>query len=151
MMAASITGQPHPDMDKIQNILRVLAQKHEFMIVEGIGGLLVPITDKLVLADFAKAAGLPVIIVARPSLGTLNHTLLTVNACRTYNLRIAGLVINKFPKTASSVEKATPATLGKLTGIPILAVLPRLSNATYLSMGGILEKSGVLDRLVAME
>lgn len=70
-------------------------KRTRFMIVEGIGGLLVPLGPKLLVADLAQALGLPLLIVARAGLGTLNHTLLTLEAARRRGLRVAGVVLNQ--------------------------------------------------------
>jgi dethiobiotin synthetase len=151
MMAATLTKHPFPDVGNVLKTLKNLSLKHEFLIVEGIGGILVPITPTLVLAQFAKSVGLPIIIVTRPSLGTLNHTLLTVNACRKHNLGIGGLVVNMMPKRPTTVEEATPAVLGRITGLEVLGVIPKLKDPGYLSVGRAIKKWISLHRLVAME
>lgn len=71
-----------------------LCQRHEVMIVEGVGGLLVPLTTRETVADLVRTFSLPLLIVARPGLGTLNHTLLTLRAARASGLRVSGVVIN---------------------------------------------------------
>jgi dethiobiotin synthetase len=151
MMAAMLSNQPDPNVTNVLEALRRLSLRHKFLIVEGIGGILVPITSDLLLAHFAKSTGLPVIIVTRPSLGTLNHTLLTVSACRKHGLRIAGLVVNMMPKEPTSVEDATPGVLGRITGVPILGVIPRLRNPDYISAGSAIRESINLDELVSMK
>jgi dethiobiotin synthetase len=151
MMGAMLSNQPLPDMPNVLQALRRLALKHKFLIVEGIGGILVPIASDLLLAQFAKAVGLPVIIVTRPSLGTLNHTLLTVDACRKHDLRIAGLVVNMMPKRPTLVEAATPDVLRRITGLPILGVIPELGSRNYLSAGRAVKESINIEALVAMK
>jgi dethiobiotin synthetase len=66
------------------------------VIVEGVGGLLCPITDDFWVIHFAKMTALPLVIVARPGLGTINHTLLTLHAARTAGLNVAGVVVNDY-------------------------------------------------------
>ena len=101
-----------------------LARRHDIMIVEGSGGLLVPLTARLTMADLADRLHLPLIIVARAGLGTLNHTLLTVEAARRRRLRIAGIVLNH----AHARRDASAATNGRLlraiTGLPVIGPLP---------------------------
>ncbi len=82
------------DPAKIRNSFRLLARLHDCMIVEGAGGIMVPLTDDYSYLDLASAFSLPVVIIARPCLGTINHTLLTISAIRKRRLTIAGVVIN---------------------------------------------------------
>ncbi len=98
----------------------------EVMIVEGIGGLLCPLAEETTVADLAIALDFPLVIVARRGLGTLNHTLLTVEAARRRALRIAGLVLNSpEPPTGSLAESTAAEELSRrLPGVAILAELP---------------------------
>lgn len=151
MMASSLTRKALPPIDIILDSLRRLGSKHEFLIVEGIGGIMVPLTVSNPLAGFAKAADLPVIIVARPGLGTLNHTVLTVNACKAYGLRIAGIVINSMPRTPDLVERNNPDALNKLTNVPVIGIIPKLKVPGYSSAGRAIEKTINLDSLISMK
>jgi dethiobiotin synthetase len=74
--------------------LEALAARHDVLLVEGAGGLLVPVGDDWTIADLASWTGLPLLIVARPGLGTVNHTLLTVAAARERGINVAGVVLN---------------------------------------------------------
>lgn len=96
------------------------------MLVEGVGGLLCPITERETLADLAIALDLPLLIVARRALGTLNHTLLTVEAARNRGLRIAGLVlIATEPPGNPVVDDQNPGELMRfLEDVPVLADVP---------------------------
>lgn len=102
------------------------AERAEVMVVEGIGGLLCPLAEGTTLADLAIALDYPLVIVARRGLGTLNHTLLTVEAARLRALRIAGLVLNSpDPPTGSAAESTSAEELARrLPGLAILAELP---------------------------
>ena len=75
------------------------------MIVEGIGGIMVPLTENESIADFVKLANLPLIIVSIPTLGTLNHTLLTIMACKKFRIKTAGIILNKTSKTLTRSSK----------------------------------------------
>jgi dethiobiotin synthetase len=151
LMASELSGRAPPDVeDALQSFQKLLAL-HAFVIVEGIGGIMVPLTERHYLADFIELTGLPVIIVARPSLGTLNHTMLTVGASRSSGLPIAGIVINMMPKNPSRVEKNTSSMLAKLTGVPILGTIPRLSKPGYVSAGKAIEKAIDLDSLFSVK
>lgn len=114
------------DLATIRTYYNRIASEKDLLIVEGIGGLLVPLTQDLLLADLASQIDLPLLIVANPSLGTINHTLLTVEAARTRGLRIAGIVINSYvADTATVAEETNPAAIERASGVKILTIVPR--------------------------
>lgn len=93
------------------------------VIVEGAGGLLVPIDDEATtMADLAGALRLPLIVVAHPGLGTLNHVLLTLEAARARALPVAGIVLTPWPADPSAIELDNRALLTAQTGVPVLAL-----------------------------
>jgi dethiobiotin synthetase len=101
----------------------------DVVIVEGVGGLLVPIERKRMVADLAVEFGFPVLIVARAGLGAINHTLLTIEAARARGLTVAGVVLNGYnTRSPSLAEETNPATIGACAGIPIPTVVPRDRN-----------------------
>ena len=75
-------------------------------MAEGVGGLLVPITPGYLVRDLALDLGLPVVIAARTGLGTINHTLLTVEAARTGGLQVAGVVMTPWPARPEAIEES---------------------------------------------
>ncbi len=95
----------------------------EVMVIEGVGGLLCPLTDGTTVADLAAYFDYPLIVVARRGLGTLNHTLLTLEAAQTRGLRVAGLILNGSEPTISVIaEQSAAEELSRRIGpIPILA------------------------------
>jgi len=103
---------------------RRIAALHEYTLVEGVGGLMVPLTDRETVADLAAALDLPLIVVARPGLGTINHTALTVEYARARGLRVAGIVISGTSEKPDLAERSGPGEIERLTGRPILARLP---------------------------
>ncbi|MDH4028197.1 MAG: dethiobiotin synthase, partial [Nitrospirota bacterium] len=106
-----------------------LSKKYDVTIVEGAGGIMVPVYKKYLFIDLAKDLGLPVIIVSRPGLGTINHTLLTIEAARNRGLRVAGVVINYSIKTKKGLsERTNPAVIESLGGAPVLGIVPYSSN-----------------------
>ena len=120
------------DLKAVQAAWRKLTALHSTMIVEGVGGLLVPLVTGLTVADLARRWKLPLVIVTRPSLGTINHTKLTVLAARSYRLRILGLVINTAGRSRPGLaERLNPAALVAETGVPILAEIPFLPRGQY--------------------
>ena len=109
---------------KITSAFTKLKRKHSFMIVEGAGGILVPITDKRSFLDLAALFGLPVLIVARPGLGTINHTLLTVMALRQRKLPIAGIVINYSRDLCTGdAERTNPAVIEHRSGVSVIGIV----------------------------
>lgn len=105
-----------------------LAGRHDFMLIEGAGGLMVPLRGGYLIADLARDLGYPLLVVSCPSLGTINHTLLTVHAARTMDLEVAGIVVNRMPAQPSPSEDAAPHALASLASTDLLAVLPEVSG-----------------------
>ena len=83
------------------------------------------------LIDFIKLVGLDVIIVTIAKVGTFNHTLLTINQCRGEKIPVRGIIINKMPLKPSIIETQTPFYLQKLTGVPILGIIPEINDLHY--------------------
>ncbi|MEK7466192.1 MAG: dethiobiotin synthase [Planctomycetota bacterium] len=105
-------------------LTRRVIDRHEITVVEGAGGLLVPVTDRETVADYAKRLRLPILIVARPALGTLNHTRLTVEAARARGLRVLGIVVSFASKARPGLaERTNLEVLGRHAGAPVLAAL----------------------------
>jgi dethiobiotin synthetase len=106
------------------------------LLVEGVGGLLCPLTDTETVADLAVDLGYPLLIVARLGLGTVNHTLLTVEAARSRGLEIAGILLNAHETEASDESSRTNAAeIERRSGVPVLGVVPR-GPAVGLRCGG---------------
>ena len=111
--------------DRILSAFQVLSRRHPFMIVEGAGGIMVPLTAGYLFLDLAEALGLPVVIIARPGLGTINHTLLTISALRERRIAIAGVVINDLKGGRQGIaETSNPAVIQSLSGVPIIGRVP---------------------------
>ena len=83
------------DLEKVFHAFNELKSKNDFLIVEGIGGLLVPLKDRYLVADMIKDFELPAIIVVDSKLGCINHTLLSCEAARNRKIRVKGLIINR--------------------------------------------------------
>jgi dethiobiotin synthetase len=127
-MAAQVAGTKI-DLKTVESAWRRLKARHSPMIVEGVGGLLVQLITGWTVADLARSWKLPLVIVTRPSLGTLNHTKLTVLAARSYKLKILGLVINSAVAARRGLaERLNPAALAEETGLPILGEIPYRSR-----------------------
>lgn len=105
-----------------------LAAEADVALVEGAGGLLVPLANGYLMADLARDLALPVLVVTRPGLGTLNHTALTVEAARSRGLGVAGLVICGYPAEPDIAARTNPRLLVELTDAPLLGVLPHVDG-----------------------
>ncbi len=116
------------DLDRIGECYDRLAARHDAVIVEGAGGLLVPLTENLLTTDLVRALDLPILVVARPSLGTVNHTLLTCYCAAQMGLAVAGVVVNNFPETPCLAEQVSPRQIGALSGVPLLGVWPHIKD-----------------------
>ena len=93
--------------------------------MEGIGGIAVPICEEILVANLAQRFQLPLLIVVRPNLGTINHTVLTVEFARSYNLEICGIVLNASQEESKGLaEETNPKELARLTHLPILGTVP---------------------------
>ncbi len=113
------------DLTRITQGLKTLSARHDCMLVEGIGGVLVPITTDLFVVDLIKGLGLPVLLVARAGLGSINHTLLTLDCLRTRGVPILGLVFNHSVRPpAAPDESDTIPTILRLSHIRSFGELP---------------------------
>lgn len=102
-----------------------LCQKHEFIVVEGVGGIAVPICEEMLVVNIAQYFQLPLLIVARPNLGTINHTVLTVEFAKSHSLEICGIVLNTSQEESKGLaEETNPKELTRLTHLPILGSVP---------------------------
>ncbi|MFC5729702.1 MULTISPECIES: dethiobiotin synthase [Nocardioides] len=137
-VAARRQAVPIPPVGDYVDHVRALAEDHDVVIVEGAGGLLVRLDqDGGTLLDLAAdlAAELPagaaveVVIVTRAGLGTLNHTELSVAALRARGLEPVGLVIGSWPDSPGLAEECNLQDLPRVTGVPVLAVLPQGAGA----------------------
>ena len=147
LVAARILNQSTPSIADCVKAFHKLASKHDFMIVEGVGGIMVPLTSEAYVADLARDLKLPTIIVARSKLGTLNHILLTIKICRDYDLSIQGIIINGMPQRPGIVEKNLGPVIQELSGVRVLCVIPRLKNLTYKTIGSSIKKSVNIDTI----
>jgi dethiobiotin synthetase len=111
---------------EIERAYRSLAARHELMIVEGAGGLLVPFTPDFDMADLAARLELPVLLVARASLGTINHTLLSVEACARRGLELLGVVISHSGGELSAADALNLEVLRERLAERLIGEIPPL-------------------------
>lgn len=144
-LASHVKNEPEISIEKAVVFLRNLAKKHDVMIVEGIGGIMVPLTENEYVADFVKKAQLPALVVTTPAIGTLNCTALTVMACKEFGINIRGIIVNKMPKRPKIAEKKAPEMIERVTRIKVLGTLPLSKSAHHAP-----EKTIDLDSLLLM-
>lgn len=117
------------DLEKIAADYATLTAANDFTVVEGAGGLMVPLAGGLLVADLIRRLDLPVIVAARPGLGTVNHTLLTCFAARQMGITVTGVIICGFPDAPDEAEASAPHLIGSLSGAPLLGIFPRIEAA----------------------
>lgn len=120
------------DLNKVWQAFEELKKKHEFLVVEGIGGLLVPIDDKLFITDMVSKMGLALVITSKDYLGAINHTLLTIECAKSRNLRVKGVIINMLKDEDNDFVNE----IKMHTSVPILGTIPfkwdvSVENCTY--------------------
>ncbi len=125
LVAAQILGEPLP-LSKIHSAYQRLCEKYDCFVVEGIGGVLVPLTETYGILDLIKEWNLSTIVVARATLGTINHTALTIRALKDFGIKILGIVISSSVKDSqeSLVKQLSFQTIEKMTKVPILKTFP---------------------------
>ncbi|WP_339062996.1 dethiobiotin synthase [Tepidibacillus marianensis] len=123
-VAQQLEGKTVTKQDIIDKWDQVKAT-HDFFIVEGVGGLAVPYGENYLVSDLAVEMKLPLVIVARPNLGTVNHTCLTVEYARQKGLDVLGVIINGLKQNeAGEAEKTNPKLIEKFCQVPVLGVIP---------------------------
>ena len=128
-LAASEIERKNVNIPEIRKAFYRLNKKYEAAVVEGVGGLLVPIKKNYYISDLAKELALPLIVVAKPGLGTINHIMLTVNYALKEGLEVAGVIINYSQSPENSLaEKTNPQLLMKICPVPLLGIFPYLSS-----------------------
>ncbi|GBE00215.1 ATP-dependent dethiobiotin synthetase BioD 1 [bacterium BMS3Abin07] len=128
LAAGEIEGRT-VDLAAILDAYNELTKRYDAIVVEGIGGISVPVTKDYFVSDLALQMGLPLIIVARPTLGTINHTLLTVHYAVAKGMEIAGIILNYSSEPEGGVDEDTDRkTLESVTDIPIIGVFPHLAD-----------------------
>ncbi len=113
------------DWSAVQRSIDTVTQNGNAILVEGAGGVIVPLDEKRTVLDLIVALRLPSLIVARPSLGTINHTVLTIDRLRAAGVPIAGVVINRYPPgTADVATETSPRWIEKLGKTRVLCLIP---------------------------
>jgi dethiobiotin synthetase len=121
-------------LQRIKGAYEELKGRHQFMVVEGAGGLLVPIAKGTLLPELIKLLDLPLLVVARSTLGTVNHALLTLAYCQQEGLEVKGMVINKSTPDADPAEDSNPQLIAQFSRAPVWGSFPYLRD--YIGVKG---------------
>jgi dethiobiotin synthetase len=121
---AGVTLEPH----SLRAAAHAAAARGDVLVAEGVGGLLVPLSEDYLVRDFATDLGLPVVIAARPGLGTISHTLMTLECARAAGLEVRAVVLTPWPAHPTAMQRSNRETIARLGGVevetlPMLAVL----------------------------
>ncbi len=122
---AAMLEKKEVDIPAILKSYRELQKHYDFLVVEGVGGLMVPLKKDYYVANLIRDMGLPIVIVSYAGLGAINHTLLTVDAATIRGLEVRGIIFNRVSVTNYSMAELTnPKVIHDLSGVPILGTLP---------------------------
>jgi dethiobiotin synthetase len=117
-LAAALDGE-EIDPKRLRQAARDAAEAAGVLVCEGVGGLLVPLSPTYLVRDLAADLGYPLVIVASPGLGTINHTLLTLESARAAGLEVAAVVLNPWPEQPSVIERTNRETISTLAGVSV--------------------------------
>lgn len=120
-LAAELTGE-EIDPERLRSTSRAAAKGANALVCEGVGGLLVPLASGYLVRDFAADLGLPLVVAASPGLGTINHTLLTIEAARSASLHVKAVVLTPWPETPSAIEKSNRDTISELANVDVMTL-----------------------------
>jgi len=115
-------GHEPVNLEVIKERFDTLCERHDVVVVEGVGGLMVPLSEDLMVPDLVRVLDLPVLVVARAGLGTINHSLLTIRCARAEGLEVIGFIMNR-PGSAGLVERTNPAIVSEYGDLPCLGVV----------------------------
>jgi len=122
-LAAALAGERIDPLDLVTRA-RQTGEEETSLIVEGVGGLLAPLADDYTVCDLAVALGLPLLIAARPGLGTINHTLLTLQAACAAGLDVRAVVLTPWPEQPSVLEHSNRETIARLGEVEVAGLSP---------------------------
>jgi dethiobiotin synthetase len=132
-LAAEMAGE-QVDPGGFAAAARRAAEGADILVCEGVGGLMVPLTSSHLVRDLAVELGLPLVVAARPGLGTINHTLLTVSVARSAGVPVAGVVITPWPAEPDPLCASNRETIERLSGVTVSG-LPPTEPATLAEAG----------------
>lgn len=122
-IASSDAGQTI-DLGRIKGCYEDLASRHDLMLVEGVGGLLVPLNERETVADLVRLLGLPLIVIVASRLGAINHTLLTVRYAQEHGIESKGIILNHPNLSLDEAIRTNKDEIKRLVNLPILGEMP---------------------------
>ncbi len=139
------------DIEEILNKYKEIENRHDFTIVEGIGGLMVPLSKDFSVADLASIINIPIILITSNRIGSINHIIMTSRLAILYKLKIKGIIINnkcKFLETYYKlITNSLPRVVEELTQCKVLATIPYIKKPTAKKIANILEKYEIIKTL----
>lgn len=139
------------DVEEIVSKYKAIEKRHEFTIVEGIGGLMVPLSKNFFVADLASIINVPVILIMSNKIGSINHIIMTYRLAMLYKLKIKGIIINNKWKFSNPLFKLINNNLQsiveEMTGAKVLATIPYLKEPSFKKIANILEKTDIIKQL----
>jgi len=133
-LAAELAGAML-DLPALTRAARAAGARADVLVAEGVGGLLVPFGD-FTVRDLAVALGLPVVIAARPGLGTINHSLLTIEAARAAGLDVRAVVLTPWPDEPSVMQRSNRATIERMGEVEVATLAPTTPRVDDLARAG---------------
>jgi dethiobiotin synthetase len=144
------------DVEMLLSTCRNMVRKEELTLVEGVGGLVAPLWQDYLVADMMLALKLPAILVTRPNLGTVNHTVLSTEYARQRGIKLVGMIINQWPENDSTVlENSNAEYIERLTNLPILGKFPfaavsNMDQKNVLQLAELAEKHLAIDKIIKL-
>ena len=139
------------DIEEILTKYKEIENRHDFTIVEGIGGLMVPLSKDFSVADLASIINIPIILITSNRIGSINHIIMTSRLAILYKLKIKGIIINnkcKFLETYYKlITNSLPRVVEELTQCKVLATIPYIKKPTAKKIANILEKYDFIKNL----
>ncbi|MEC4678751.1 MAG: dethiobiotin synthase [Nitrospirota bacterium] len=134
--AAVLQGEPDISWALIQDCYRQLSERHEAILIEGAGGLMVPIRADQDMSELAHLFGFPVLLVAQSGLGTINHTLLSLEYGKMRGLSFLGIVLNQSTEQRDTSEASNVKIIREKTDLPVMSfpyIKPKNDDETTIS------------------
>lgn len=126
--AAAMLENTPIDIARVVSVYEKLSERHDVVIVEGAGGILVPVCDGYFYSDLMAAFKAPVILVSRLALGTINHTLLSCRYLKTIGVTVAGVILNDMLGENDIASQTNPGMLEKYLSVPLLGTFPHVPD-----------------------
>lgn len=120
------------NIGKLVECFQIMKEKHDFILVEGAGGLLVPLRERYLISDLIQLFQIPLLIVAASRLGAINHTLLTVRCAQSLKIEVVGVILNNLEEEGDLASQSNSFLLQQLLDVPLLCVIPFIPRVSEL-------------------